>query len=121
MMQLVYKYRLEWHPVQIVKLPLKRVLTVQLQDGKPCLWALVDPATPDISLTVQVVGTGTRDDCDFDKLRYISTTQYGAFVLHWFIENSPNAPLMANKTRTVNAEHKTKGDSNNESQKTEAE
>ena len=85
-MQVIYKYKLEWKPVQVVKLPLKRVLTVQIQDGVPCLWALVDPDTPDVSLTIQVVGTGTRDDCDFDKLCYISTTQFRAFVLHWFYE-----------------------------------
>ena len=85
-MQVVYKYKLEWKPIQIVKLPLKRVLTVQIQDGTPCLWALVDPDTPDVSLPIQVVGTGTRDDCDFDKLCYISTTQFKAFVLHWFYE-----------------------------------
>lgn len=36
-MQVIYKYKLEFQPIQIVKLPLKRVLTVQLQNGTPCL------------------------------------------------------------------------------------
>lgn len=85
-MQTVYKYRLEWQPVQIVRLPLKQVLTIQLQDGIPCLWALVDTEAPEVSLPIRMAGTGTRDGFDFDTLRFISTTQYGAFVLHWFYE-----------------------------------
>lgn len=83
----VYKYRLEWSPVQIVKLPFKRVLTIQIQDGTPCLWALVNTDAPDIPLTVRMTGTGTDDGCDFGRMEYISTTQFGAFVLHWFYED----------------------------------
>lgn len=85
-MQVIYKYRLEWSPVQMVTLPLKRVLTVQLQEGTPCLWALVDTDAPEKPLTIRMVGTGTHDGCDFERLKYINTTQFGAFVLHWFYE-----------------------------------
>ncbi len=85
-MQVIYKYRLKWQPIQIVKLPLKRVLTVQLQNGTPCLWALVDTDAPEIPLTLRMAGTGTHDAHDFDKLLFISTTQFDAFVLHWFYE-----------------------------------
>lgn len=90
-MQMIYKYRLEFLPVQTVKLPLKRVLIIQLQNGTPCLWALVDTDAPEIPLTLRMVGTGTGDGCDFDTLRYINTTQFGALVLHWFHENLPEA------------------------------
>lgn len=85
-MQVIYKYRLAWQPVQIVNLPLKRVLTIQLQEGVLCLWALVDTDAPEQALTIHMAGTGTQDGCDLEKLTYISTTQYGAFVLHWFYE-----------------------------------
>lgn len=47
----------------------------------------MDTDAPEIPLTIRMVGTGTHDDHDFDKLLFISTTQYGAFVLHWFYEN----------------------------------
>ena len=46
----------------------------------------MDTDAPEIPLTIRMVGTGTHDDHDFDKLLFISTTQYGAFVLHWFYE-----------------------------------
>ena len=85
-MQVIYKYKLEFQPIQIVKLPLKRVLTVQLQNGTPCLWALVDIDAPEIPLTIRMAGTGTHDAHDSDKLLFINTVQYGAFVLHWFYE-----------------------------------
>ena len=90
-MQVIYKYKLAWQPVQVVQLPLKRVLTIQLQNGTPCLWALVDTDAPEIPLTLRMAGTGTRDGCDFDTLRYINTTQFGTLVLHWFSENLPGA------------------------------
>ena len=86
-MQMIYKYKLEFQPIQIVKLPLKRILTIQIQDGTPCLWALVDTEAPEVPMQIRMAGTGTHDAHDFDKLRFISTTQYGAFVLHWFYEN----------------------------------
>ena len=82
----VYKYRLEWSPVQIVRLPLKRVLTIQIQDGTPCLWVLVDTDASEKHLTVRMIGTGANDGCDFGRMAYISTTQFGAFVLNWFFE-----------------------------------
>lgn len=85
-MQVIHKYKLEFRPIQIVKLPLKRVLTVQLQNGTPCLWALVDTDASEIPLTLRMAGTGTHDGCEFEKMAYISATQYGAFVLHWFYE-----------------------------------
>lgn len=86
-MQVIYKYKLEFQPIQIVKLPLKRILTIQIQDGTPCLWALVDTEAPEVPMQIRMAGTGTHDAHDFDKLRFISTTQYGTFVLHWFYEN----------------------------------
>ena len=85
-MQTVYKYRLEVQPVQIVKLPLKRVLTIQIQDGTPCLWALVDTDVPAMPLTIHMAGTGIQDGNDYERLKYTNTTQYGAFVFHWFYE-----------------------------------
>ena len=85
-MQVIYKYKLAWQPVQVVQLPLKRVLTIRLQNGTPCLWALVDTDAPEIPLTLRMAGTGTHDGNDYERLAYISTTQFGAFVLHWFRE-----------------------------------
>ena len=90
-MQVIYKYKLAWQPTQVVHLPLKHVLTIQLQEGTPSLWALVDTDAPEIPLTIHVSGTDARDGCDYERLKYISTVQYGAFVLHWFYENPPGA------------------------------
>ena len=85
-MQTIYKYRLELQPVQIVKLPLKRVLTIQIQDGTPCLWALVNTNEMEIPLAICMAGTGAQDGNDYERLKYISTTQLGGFVFHWFCE-----------------------------------
>ena len=58
-MQMIYKYKLEFQPIQIVKLPLKRILTIQIQDGTPCLWALVDTEGRLIGLLNRLYGRGT--------------------------------------------------------------
>ena len=85
-METVYKYPLAWKVCQGIWLPLKRVLTVEIQNGVPCLWAVVDTNEPAVKLRVMMTSTGTDDKLDFDKLRYISTTQYGGYVFHWFYE-----------------------------------
>ena len=87
MMETVYKYPLAWKVWQGIWLPLKRVLTVEIQNGVPRLWAVVDTSAPAVKLRVMMTSTGTDDKLDFDKLRYISTTQYGGYVFHWFYED----------------------------------
>ena len=86
MMQVVEKYDLGTKSVQIIRLPLKRVLSVQMQDRKPCLWALVDPEAPNVLLTIRIAGTGTQDDYDYATLRYIGTTWCRGQAQHWFYE-----------------------------------
>lgn len=61
-----------------------RVLTVQVQNGMPCLWALVEPRnTPDGLTEFRIVGTGHEFD---GKGEYIGTFQLreGALVFHVF-------------------------------------
>lgn len=58
------------------------ILTMQLQDGIPTLWALVDPSKPPTPRVFHIVGTGhpvpTRD------VEYINTWQRDGFVFHVF-------------------------------------
>jgi hypothetical protein len=59
------------------------ILTVQMQIGEPCLWALVDPEAERETRTIFIRGTGHPAD----RLgRYISTFQVdgGALIFHAF-------------------------------------
>lgn len=61
------------------------VLTVQLQDGAPMLWAMVNPDARTIQRSFRVVGTGW-DNEDFTGCRYVGTWQKDSLVWHLFEE-----------------------------------
>ena len=62
-----------------------RLLTVQIQDGMPQLWALVDEKAPIIDRTIATYGTGNSLP-DGYLGEYIGTYQFGggALVFHVF-------------------------------------
>jgi hypothetical protein len=76
----VWKYELS--PETAVRMPQEaKVLTVQTQSGKPCLWAEVDPARPTVLRRFATYGTShTMPD---EPGRYIGTFQLETgFVFH---------------------------------------
>ena len=84
----VYKYPLEITDEQSVSLPCEaRPLCVKLQNGKPYLYALVDPSIQhDEVRTVRCAGTGHDIEDGYDTyLGTILTPNY-SFVFHFFIK-----------------------------------
>lgn len=66
-MKKIYKYSFEIIDIQTVKLPKGAIiLTAQLQGGRPCIWAYVDPNEYEY--------TGQEIDDSLD-LTYVSTIQ----------------------------------------------
>jgi hypothetical protein len=61
-----------------------RVLTVQVQNGQPYIWAMVDPTQPPVDFPFVVVGTGHETDIETEK--YIGTIQLSDMnlVFHYF-------------------------------------
>ena len=72
-MQTIYKYKLDTTDNQVVLLPpFSEILTVQLQDGVPHLWALVDTNIVEkIPITIEIFGTG--NPIPDGRRRYINT------------------------------------------------
>lgn len=60
--QRMYKYMLKISTAtQVVKMPLTaKIMTLQLQEGNPCMWALVDPAEELVDRTFDTYGTGQQ-------------------------------------------------------------
>jgi len=91
-MKTIFKYELEIKDKQTLELPLDhRILSVQNQNGKLCLWAAVESEdTFKTNRTFRVFGTGnTDDDLEFyfgGDMEYISTVQLQFLVLHIFVE-----------------------------------
>ena len=83
----VYKYPIDVQDVVQVMMPKgARVLTVQEQHGRPCLWAAVDPSQPKLEMrTFRIAGTGHAivDEIVDD---YVGTIQMldGRLVFHVF-------------------------------------
>ena len=80
-MKTIYKYELRSQDASI-KLPLgAEILTVQIQDGRPMIWALVDPESVLVDRFISIVGTGWQVE---DNTKYICTFMEGYFVWHVF-------------------------------------
>jgi hypothetical protein len=80
-MKKVFKYELHGHD-SIVKLPLgAEILSVQLQNDRPVLWALVDPGNELVERSICIIGTGWDVE---NNMKYINTYMEEYFVWHAF-------------------------------------
>lgn len=83
----IFKYKIETKDRNIVRMPAdSKILCVQLQNGEPHLWAMVDPSRSHIDRAIAVYGTGNPMDTASGE--YIGTYQLhgGALVFHVFDE-----------------------------------
>jgi hypothetical protein len=79
MSKVIYKYEVD----TIVVMPDKaEILTVQLQNGSPWIWALVDTSEELVERNFNIVGTGWELE-EFNH-KYITTFQNGSYVWHVF-------------------------------------
>lgn len=85
-MKTIWKYELETLDLFGLDMPRgAEVLTVQMQKGKPCLWAVVDTGNDKENRTFAIHGTG-HDVNNADSKKYIGTYQLmgGDLVFHMF-------------------------------------
>ena len=86
-MKTIYKYQLKADKKQYVPLPKdSQILTVQVQKGDVCLWALVDTHNHVEERCIEIYGTGHPIDNDGMERKYISTFQLdgGSLIYHAF-------------------------------------
>lgn len=86
-MKKVYKYPFEITDEQTIEMPKgAKILTAQVQQGTPTIWALVDPAESQTeSVNIRTHGTG-HSIPDSECLEYINTIQVygGQLIFHVF-------------------------------------
>lgn len=83
----IFKYELGVTDEQGFYLPVgAKVLSVQTQNGIPCMWVLVDETAPTEHRTFLTVGTGQPAPDDLGRRPYCGTYQLhgGALVFHVF-------------------------------------
>lgn len=84
-MQKVFKYEIHDLAMREIELPKgAQMLSVQMQGGKPCLWALVDPNAPKEKRPILIIGTGHT--LTEPVYRHVSTFQMlgGNLIWHFF-------------------------------------
>lgn len=83
----IFKYELSISDTQVVTVPVGyKVLSVQTQNGVPCMWCLVDKEEPTTEgLLIRMHGTGHPVE-DAEHLEFIATFQIGggSLVYHVF-------------------------------------
>jgi hypothetical protein len=80
-MKTIYKYTLDSQDCTLNLPKGAEILTVQLQNGIPTLWALVNNMTVTEKRHICIVGTGWDVE---DNMKYITTYMDGYFVWHVF-------------------------------------
>ena len=79
----IWKYPLRLEDFQTVDLPVgSKILTVQLQNEMPYLWALVDPEAPPVPCGILILATG--EPTSSNPGEYINTLQWRHLVFHVF-------------------------------------
>ena len=83
-MHTVWKFPLSIIDNQLVKMPTgSRLLSVQLQQGEPMLWAIVEETAQSIDRHIKIIGTGHRANHVLDDA-FVGTIQIGSLVFHVF-------------------------------------
>lgn len=86
-MKTIHKYKLDIVGLPFAKMPAKaEILTLQLQNGIPCIWVLVDTQEETVERQFITFGTGEKLPDDTSNLKYVGTYQLhnGQLVLHLF-------------------------------------
>lgn len=85
MKKAVYKYDIPSFKASEIQMPEgAQILSLQVQDGRPRIWALVNPEARPKAREFMVVGTG--HEIERENIRHIGTWQQmdGALVWHLF-------------------------------------
>lgn len=87
MKKTIWKFQLEETSVQHIQMPVgHEILSLQMQNGVPCIWALVQPDRPKLPICIEIYGTGhdILPELPSEKRTFVGTYQTGAFVFHVF-------------------------------------
>ncbi len=79
-----FSFKIDTHDIIPIVMPLDaKILSFQMQDNTPCIWALVDDTEDRVVRNFRVFGTG--HPVEGVHLRdYIGTAKEGCFVWHLF-------------------------------------
>jgi len=99
-MTVIYKYRINLTPTQILELPQGAQILHVGEDTSStdiCVWAAVDPTTTQmVRVPIYVLGTGMLP-FPAEPLRHLGSVKQGVFIWHIFTTPAVNPPEIAGK------------------------
>ena len=85
-MKKIFKYELSFENRTFLKMPEKsEIMDIQIQNGKPVMWAMVEPDSREIEVKINIYGTGWTIDHLATKDEYLATICDGELVFHFFM------------------------------------
>lgn len=82
-MKVIWKFPLPMNGT--IEIPIgAEILDVQMQEGSPVLWAIVDPSAKKQQMNIYLVGTGQPLPDSLTKDKHMGSVQSGQFVWHVF-------------------------------------
>lgn len=86
----IWKFKLSKEKSQLVEMPEhSEILDIQMQDGEPVMWALVNEEANKIDINIHMYGTGWEfheNESEYaTEKQYLATVQDGEFVWHFFM------------------------------------
>lgn len=83
----IWKFPLKILDEQVIQMPKNaRILSLQLQNTSPCIWAFVTPENELEDRFIKMFGTGHVIKGDTENLLFIGTFQLPRLVFHVFEE-----------------------------------
>lgn len=84
-MMSVWKYTFEVDDIVRIAMPTRaRLLSVQIQHGRPCLWALIDPDAATVDRILHILGTGHNTERVYFA-DYVGTFMQAGGDLVWHV------------------------------------
>ena len=86
MKKTIWKYEISPDKLSIEMPKDAEILSVQMQNDIPCIWALVNPKNIVKEKVIEIFGTGHEISCDGISRKFIGTFQMseGLLVFHLF-------------------------------------
>jgi hypothetical protein len=83
-MKTIWKYTVSGAVTEVLMPADAQILSIQMQEARICMWALVDPERPKVSRTFRTRGTGWVIGSDETLGTHLGTVIDGPFVWHIF-------------------------------------
>lgn len=85
-MHKIFKYKLKLEAYQVVRMPHRaKVLHIEMQGDDYCVWALIDVEDQCLADRCFYIA-GTGHEFEGKHIQYVTTTQQGPLVWHWFTD-----------------------------------